>query len=199
MSVSRYARSRRLGWAVIGVVVAGIATLMIAHLFVSRRVFQEMALIPAIAFGPLTMAVIIGVTVDEPSIEIAAATPRPLSRWTVGHVFALVVVGCLCLTPLAAYPAVDWGIAAAARNLVGFTGLALLAASVAGAVWAWTAPVVYGLGAYALEGLNRTASPFAWPLLPDRESVGHVIAVMLFSVGLVVTLRQKSRLPRSGW
>ena len=194
-----YARSRRFGWACLGVVSAGVATFLLAESFVRQEHFFEMALIPASALGPLVMAVVIGATVDEPADEIAAAAPRRLRLWTVGHVLAVLSVGAVCLSPLATYPNVDWGLAAALRNLAGFTGLGLLTAAVTGGVWAWTVPVAYGLGAYAIEGLNRTGSLLAWPLFPDRRVAGHVVAVLLLGAGLSVTRGRTSRLVHSEW
>lgn len=194
-----YARSHRLGWAGLGVGVAGVATYLLAELFDRQEHFFEMALIPATAFGPLAMAVVIGSTVDEPAGEIAVAAPRRLRLWTVGHVLAILSVGVVCLTPLAGFPNVDWGLASGVRNLVGFTGLALLTAAITSGVWAWTVPVAYGLGTYALEGLNRTGSLFAWPLFPDRRTAGHVIALLLLGAGLSVTRGRTSRLAHREW
>ena len=192
-----YMRSHRLGWACLGVGIAGVATFLLAELFVRQENFFEMALIPATAFGPLTMAVVIGATVDEPAGEISVAAPRRLRLWSLGHVLAVLSLGTVCLTPLAGYPNVDWGLASALRNLAGFTGLALLTAAVTGGVWAWTVPVAYGLGTYAIEGLNRTGSLLAWPLFPDRRVAGHVVAVLLLVAGLSVTRGRTSRLAHS--
>ncbi|MEX1043864.1 MAG: hypothetical protein WD020_04445 [Acidimicrobiia bacterium] len=194
-----YVRSHRLGWAGMGVGVAGVATFLLAELYVRQEHFYEMALIPAVAFGPLVMAVVIGATVDEPAGEISVAAPRRLRLWTIGHVLAALTVAALCLVPLGSYPDVDWGLAAALRNLAGFTGLALLTATVTGGVWAWTVPVAYGMGAYALEGLNRSGSLLAWPLFPDRRIAGHVVAVLLLAAGLSVTRGRTSRLARREW
>jgi len=197
--VVAYVRSHRLGWASLGLGLAGVVTFLLAEVFVRQKHFYEMALVPASAMGPLVMAVVIGATVDEPTDEIAAAAPRRLRLWTVGHVLVVLLLGAVCLAPLAGYPNVDWGLAAAVRNLAGFTGLALLTAAVVGCVWAWTVPVAYGLGAYALEGLNRTESLLAWPLFPDRRAAGLVVAALLLSAGLLVTQGSTSRLARSEW
>lgn len=199
IGVIRYMRSHRLGWAGLGVGAGGVVTYRLAELFVRQERFFEMALIPAVAFGPLVMAIVIGVTVDEPADEIAAAAPRRLHLWSIGHVVAMLVLAAVCLTPLAGYSNVDWGLAAAIRNLAGFTGLALLTAAVAGGVWSWTVPVAFVLGSYALEGLNRTGSLLAWPLFPDRRSSGHVVAVLLLGAGLAVTRRGTNRHARSEW
>ncbi|MEX2654331.1 MAG: hypothetical protein WD532_04795, partial [Acidimicrobiia bacterium] len=68
-----------------------------------------------------------------------------------------------------------------------------------GGVWAWTVPVGYGMGAYALEGLNRSGSLLAWPLFPDRRIAGHVVAVLLLAAGLSVTRERTSRLAHREW
>lgn len=78
------------------------------------------------------------------------------------------------------------------RNLLGLTGLALLAACLLGGALAWTAPLAYTVlcgGAIDL----RDESVWTWPTLPVGDSNAIVPALFLFAAGMTVAVRHGPR------
>lgn len=74
-----YSRSRRIPWVIGALLVVGAAASAIGAVYVGMSEFGDMALLPTVVLGPLPAAVLVLVTIDEPSREIALAGTRPFA------------------------------------------------------------------------------------------------------------------------
>jgi len=113
-------------------------------------------------------------------VEHTASSPLPLLR--AAHLLTLTGVA-LAVTAAAALTA-TYGIALL-RNLVGFTGIALLTAGLLGAHLAWTVPLGYVLYCGGEVDL-RIDSLWAWPTRPGADRAAAAIALVLLLAGLVL-------------
>jgi hypothetical protein len=79
------------------------------------------------------------------------------------------------------------GDVAAARNVLGFTGLGLLASGVVAARLAWVVPVGVAIAVLSLAG---EASPDAlvWPLARDGSAAAAVVALTSFAAGAALVV-----------
>lgn len=162
------ARARGLTWSVpllLAVVGAGAWS---AHALESQRRFDEYDRVPAVVLAALAasfLAISCLHTADE---ELDGATTRPSRAAALGIVVALVALGAvaaLVLIPLAPF---ERGGAELARNLVGLTGLGLLAGAIAGHAVAWTAPFVW-------TGISYVSVPHDYQTHPDQASWGWLL------------------------
>ena len=76
-----------------------------------------------------------------------------------------------------------------ARNVIGITGIGLLASLVTGGLLAWIPPLGYlGFAEYALNAAWR--NPWTWPVRPPADRGAWICAAGVFAVGLAaVTFR----------
>jgi hypothetical protein len=81
------------------------------------------------------------------------------------------------------------GVLVLARNVIGITGIGLLASLVTGGLLAWIPPLGYvGFAEYALT--NAWRNPWTWPVRPPADRGAWICAVLVFAAGLAaVTLR----------
>lgn len=77
------------------------------------------------------------------------------------------------------------------RNVAGITGIGLLCAAVLGGGLAWAGPTAYlVIGAYGLYTQwhhPALTTPWLWPARPPHDLGAGICAVLVFSVGIVVT------------
>jgi len=184
-SMALYIRSRHVSVAAPVIVVGGTVMYAVAMLMVRSDSFGDQALIPTVVIGPIALAIAVISTVDDPSDEILRAAPFRLGRARLGHVLGLVVLAALVLLPLTTFPDMVVSAPAGIRNLVGYTGLGLVASWFTAGRWAWVPPVVYGLGALTVEGAARSGHPFFWPTRPNDNLTAWLIGVALFGLGLM--------------
>jgi hypothetical protein len=135
---------------------------------------------------PLLPAVVISASARAPFGDTELLTSRWLPAFRFGHLIGLLVCGAAILS-LAAY---NWAVADVGweliRNLMGYSGLALLGAWVFGSSIAWIAPLAYATLTLMVDDTHRWAFPRRFP--NDRWSV--MIAVSLIVIGLLlVSLR----------
>lgn len=84
---------------------------------------------------------------------------------------------------------------AAVRNVVGFTGLGLIASSIVGGRLAWIAPISMAIAALTLassSGQSRGAA-LVRPLTADGNVTAALVALTLFAVGAGVVIAQGTR------
>ena len=142
---------------------------------------------------PLTIeagaAAVIGVTTRSPFGEPERATGRwlPWLRLAASVALTGIAVGTLAAGAAAAHLA--GGAAGLARDLAGFTGIALLTAVLAGGALAWIGPVAYlGITTPALSAGWTT--PWIWPARPPHDRGAVICAALIFAAGLMlVTVR----------
>ena len=142
---------------------------------------------------PLTIeagaAAVIGVTTRSPFGEPERATGRwlPWLRLAASVALTGIAVGTLAAGAAAAHLAS--GVAGLARDLAGFTGIALLTAAVLGGGLAWVGPIAYlAVTLPALAG-NWT-TPWIWPARPPHDRGAAICAALVFAAGVaVITVR----------
>ena len=175
----------------------------------SRRTPLALALIMAVAaadwlLAPLTTgtgafagtlplvlvtgaAGIIAASAQSPFGDPERATwPVPWLRLI--HVLALMVAaaGLLALARTGHDPL------AAIRDLAGFTGLALLTATVISAGLAWIVPLAYTI--YCSGPLDvHSVNLWAWPALPSSDHAAYLIALLLLGAGVASITRAGTR------
>jgi len=187
-----YARSRRLGWVAVGLVAVAAAISLIGAAYVGLDEYGDMALLPTVVLGPVPAAILILVTIDEPSAEIARAGARLLHWWRLGHLGVLVGVTGAALSPLARHAGMAWGYPTAVRNLFGYLGIGLVAGAIWGAKWAWAGPMLYGLGGFLLEAQSRSGSLLYWPARPDADTAALIAASSLAVIGVAAISRRRT-------
>ena len=198
------ARSRTAG--------AGLAGLRLARLHAaSRRVLTCVLVLAACAVAlrtalhwlprtgvyarqiPLTIeagaAAVIGVTTRSPFGEPERVTGRWLPMLRLGASLALAGAAFGALAAGSAPGHLAGGILGLLRDLGGLTGIALLAAAVAGGGLSWIGPIGYlGVTLPALAG--HWTTPWAWPARPPHDRGAAICAALVFAAGLAaVTLR----------
>jgi hypothetical protein len=140
---------------------------------------------------PLVLATgaagIIAASAQSPFGDPERAT-WPVPRLRLIHVLALTVAasGLLGLARTGHDPL------AAIRNVAGFTGLALLTATVTSAGLAWIAPLAYTI--YCSGPLDvRTVNLWSWPALPSSDHGACLIALLLLGAGVASITRAGTR------
>jgi hypothetical protein len=148
--------------------------------------------------GPMIIeggaAVVVAVTTHSPFGEAERATGRWLPYLRLGAALALtgIAIGALQLGVTGAFlngPAEPGGVLVLARNVIGITGIGLLASLVTGGLLAWIPPLGYlGFAEYALTEAWR--NPWTWPVRPPADRGAWICAAAVFAVGLAaVTFR----------
>ena len=134
-------------------------------------------------------AAVIGVTTRSPFGEPERATGRwlPWLRLAVSVALTGIAVGTLAAGAAAAHLA--GGAAGLARDLAGFTGIALLTAAVLGGGLAWVGPIAYlAVTLPALAG--NWSTPWIWPARPPHDRGAAICAALVFAAGVaVITVR----------
>lgn len=176
-----YLRSRLADWALVVLLVSGMADTLWLHHFSPHGVWRGLAL----AVIPLFPAVVIGAGARSPFGDIERCASRPLGPIRLGHLLALCLIGALLL--LGASVIVNGGIERElVRNLAGYLGLSLLAAWLLGTGISWAVPLAYATLAFILLPEN----PLAWPARYPLDARSGIIATALLAFGLLaVTLR----------
>jgi len=179
-------RSRRAPAAVLALAVCGVALRAVMHWQLTSGGASAQQ-IPLIIEGGA--AAVIAVTAHSPFGEPERAAGRWLPLLRLGAVLALtgVAIGLLQLAVTGA--SLNDGVLTLARNVVGITGIGLLASLVTGGLLAWILPLGYvGFAEYALAETWR--SPWTWPARPPTDRGACICAALVFAVGLAAyTLR----------
>ena len=142
---------------------------------------------------PLTIeagaAAVIGVTTRSPFGEPERATGRwlPWLRLAASVGLTGIAVGALAVGTAAAHLA--GGVAGLARDVAGFTGIALLTAAALGGALAWIGPMAYL--AVTLPALTENwTTPWIWPARPPHDRGAAICAALVFAAGVaVITVR----------
>ena len=149
-------------------------------------------------------AAIIVVTAHSPFGEPERATGRWLPFLRLALVLALcgAAIGVIAAGAAAGYNPkagvyLADGILPVARDTLGFTGVGLLVALLAGGLLAWIGPLAYqAVCQFAL--IAGYTEPLTWASRPPGDSGGWVCALVVFAVGLVAFTIRGPRLRPSG-
>ena len=133
--------------------------------------------------GPMVIeagaAVVVAMTTHSPFGEAERATGRWLPYLRLGAALALtgIAIGALQLGVTGA--SLPGGVLVLARNVIGITGIGLLASLVTGGLLAWIPPLGYlGFAEYALNEAWR--SPWTWPVRPPADRGAWICAAAGF-------------------
>jgi hypothetical protein len=130
-------------------------------------------------------AAVIGMTSRSPFGEPEHATGRWLPFLRLGTAAALTAVAFGVLAAGSAAAHLDYGYLALLRDLAGMTGIALLAAALAGGGLSWVGPLAFWMvAAYAVGA--AWATPWIWPGRPPQDRGAALCAALVFAVGAVV-------------
>ena len=135
-------------------------------------------------------AAIIGVTAHSPFAEPERATGRwlPVLRPALALALCGAAIGFLALGAAAAYnPQAGIGLIngmlPVARNLLGFTGVALLLSLAIGGLLSWIGPLAWVLICQCAAIANYS-EPITWASRPPTDRGGWIAAMVVFAVGL---------------
>ena len=181
-----HARSRRVPSALLALALCGgaLRALLHWHLMSGGTLSQQ---------GPMVIetgaAVLVAMTTHSPFGEAERTAGRWLPYLRLGAALALtgIAIGALQLGVTGA--SLPGGILVLARNVIGITGIGLLASLVTGGLLAWIPPFGYlGFAEYALNQAWR--NPWTWPVRPPTDRGAWICAVLIFAIGLAaVTFR----------
>ena len=149
-------------------------------------------------------AAIIGVTAHSPFGEPERATGRWLPFLRPALILALcgAAIGFLALGAAAAYdPQAGIGLLngmlPVVRNLLGFTGVALLLSLVVGGLLSWVGPLAWVLICQCAAIANYS-EPITWASRPPTDRGGWIAALVVFAVGLAAFTIRGPRTRPSG-
>jgi hypothetical protein len=149
-------------------------------------------------------AAIIGVTAHSPFGEPERATGRWLPFLRPALILALcgAALGFLALGAMVAYDpragvGLLHGMLPVERNLLGFTGVALLLSLVIGGLLSWIGPLAYVLICQCAAIANYS-EPLTWASRPPADRGGWIAALVVFAVGLAAFTIRGPRIRPSG-
>lgn len=185
-----YLRSRLAGHAILclsGVAVLGFAGAwwLLSQPYADAR---QGALTPVLLFGPLAAACVLGVSAYSPFGDIERSASRSLPVLRFAYLGALLAYALLTLFVVASRWNLPYAELSIARNLLGLSGLAFLAACILGPRLSWVLPLTYSL-LIPLVGRGSSGEEFvrwAWPVQPASDPLSGVTAIVLFAVGFGV-------------
>jgi len=174
-----HVRSRRAGWAL-----ACIGASVILTWLGLREVSEIGAQLRFAAIVlPLMPAVVIGGSAWSPFSEPEAVAGSRLPLLRVSHLGGLLLISGAGLLLVAS----GWSGAeielVLARNLAGYTGLALIGARLLGAGIGWVAPLGYASLALVVDASTRLGWPQRIPV--DRSSMAVAALLLVAGLGLV--------------
>ncbi len=185
---SLYLRSRRAGFAAVSLIAVAVFGWIGADWMLQLPQFggaSGYALIPAILLMPILSGCAIALTTPSPFGETERAVSRSLPALRLLHLGGLLLWAALTLAVVArhwAHPASELMLA---RNLAGFTGLALLGAWLLGGRLSWVIPIAYG-GVVTLTGRDapNQFAWWAWSIRPGDDALAAFLAMAALVVGL---------------
>ena len=149
-------------------------------------------------------AAIIGVTAHSPFGEPERATGRWLPFLRPALILALcgAAIGFLAAGAAVAYNpqagvGLIHGMLPVERNLLGFTGVALLLSLAIGGLLSWIGPLAYVLICQCAAIANYS-EPLTWASRPPADRGGWIAAMVVFAVGLAAFTIRGPRIRPSG-
>ena len=152
---------------------------------------------PIQILAALLAGCILGVSIHSPFRDAERTVAYPLSPLRLGHLSGLLIWAALLLVSALLAFDLDGGrpeypLLVLVRNLVGFTGLALLTARLFGARLSWLLPVALGISPFVILGVSRNTVSrpleliLAWQLQSGGDKVSWTIALVLLVAGLAL-------------
>lgn len=186
--------ARRTGNAVLTLVVLGVIERLLGTASV-RFTGNNSFVVPWAVVVPTVAAAAVALASGSATPELEQLTVRNIPRLRLTHASAVVLFATI--TDYLGTRELGGTISseAAVRNVLGLAGLALLGATIFGAIWAWILPAVIALISLTAGVTDGTAATWAWPLANNANSGAWVIAVALLVVGLASISARGARAP----
>lgn len=174
-----FLRGRRAGYAVATILLVAMAAGLALGLSDARTLTTLI-----VTMAPGAVAAIVGLSTATPFGELEQTASERLAMLRLGHLGALIICGALAFAAVygGAMAAESWLVAV--RNMLGYTGLALIAARLLGPTHSWLAPVLCGVLVIAIRGEGL----WAWSLEPAGDTWAALVAGGLLVVGLGLVL-----------
>lgn len=151
--------------------------------------------VPWAVVVPMFGGAVVGLTVRSPLGWLEVGSPKPVALLRAAHLSAmLITAGVAALIG-------SWGLSGpltepgALRNLLGFAGLAYLAAATTTGGLAWVLPVAFATVALSAGTSEGRPRGWAWPLQPDGDVGSWVQALATLCLGFVLLSLNRTREP----
>ncbi len=167
--IGLYASSRRVGWALAGIVMVAMLRWVVRTYTSSGG--QSAVLLELMPVTAAATVIAAGLVSPFGAVERSAGTLLPALR--TGQVLGTTLVA-----------AAGFAITGSVRDLVGFVGIALVTARLLGARRCWIFPLGYALLCAGEVELNEYPA-WAWAIQPADSLWAFVIACLLLAAGLV--------------
>lgn len=139
-----------------------------------------------LVFATMLAAVLVGGGLGSPSPELDATAPLPWWRWRATHALTGLLSSGAALAAVGYYTGGAALAFVAIRNVLGFGGLAAIAAVAVGAGLSWSLPLTYALVVQLPISFSVWAQILRWPMLHGDTEMSWWPALGLCAVGLVV-------------
>ncbi|MET9290850.1 hypothetical protein [Streptomyces sp. NPDC003077] len=191
-----FARSRDLPRAALICLVIALATTAFAGSQVDFPDFRYLVDfgVPVAAIAPVAYAIVLGTTLFTPMADLELTAAQPMHRHRALHLTGLALLAVL-LTALPLPAGLPFPVfVTAARNAVGYLGLAMISGRLFGSGLAWLLPLGT-FGPTLLLGVGRDSTPewWAWSLPPATDPGAAVIAALLWTAGLLLAATASPR------
>jgi hypothetical protein len=141
--------------------------------------------VPLAAVVPVVYAVVLATTAFSPMADLEHTSAQPMHRHRAVQLIAVLLYATLlAVLPMATGASAEVTVAAV-RNVVGYTGLAMIGVRVFGSGLAWLPPLAM-FGPTLLAGVrwDNTPEPWAWSIHGPHSVTAAVTAAVLCAVGL---------------
>jgi hypothetical protein len=197
-----YLRSRRAPFAVIALLACGAALWAALEYHWWYGTGNRPDELPSLLEG--CAAAIIGVTTHSPLGEPERATGRwlPVLRPLVVIALCGAAIGLLAAGAAAAYNpqagvGLVHGMLPVARNLLGFTGVALIGSLAIGGLLSWIGPLGYVM-ICQFAAVANYSEPLTWAASPPADRGGWIAAMAVLAAGLIAYTIRGPRVRPSG-
>lgn len=195
-----YLRSRQVERALVLLVLLGVATLLWRRLSDGDPLNNDLM----VTGLPVVAAIVISVGTGSPFRDVEDTTRHWLPALRLPHLVGLLLLAASALAPATAawhVSGIQWALV---RNLILFTGLALLGARLVGSGLGWLLPVGYGFLAF-LTTLLAAQRPghqlqwgqsdvrWAWSLHGGSEHEAVLAASLVLVIGLGIVTQWGAR------
>ncbi|MEV7190185.1 hypothetical protein AB0N81_00065 [Streptomyces sp. NPDC093510] len=150
--------------------------------------------VPVAEVVPLAHAMVLATTLFSPMADLEQTAAQPMGRLRGGYVMVLLALalGLSALPLLTGATAEVYG--SAARNVVGFLGLAMISARLFGSGLAWLLPLgMFGPTLLLGVGRDNAPEPWAWSLHASSSTPAALVAVALWLTGAVAAATGRPR------
>jgi len=189
-------RSRRVDLSLLCLVGVGIVAYWLARTNFFMPIVIDGKAIPlnALFIIPLASAVVVGTSMYSPFGEIEQVVSRPLADFRFVHLIGLFAWSIATLAFSAVVWRQEYAELVVLRNLIGFTGLALLSVPFLGSRLSWVIPFIFGMLALRIGMIEADiVAWWAWPYHPAQSSIAAVLALALLVVGILCACFAQAR------